>query len=195
MKYYLNNQNKFGNCFILPNSIMQLDLSPMARLIYFYLVYIEDRKTYQCYPSYRTIGKALKIESKTTVAKYVRELDAKFAEKCGVGDYEFLGDELKVDIAVDEGDIIKAGDMEFEVVNLPGHTRCSVGFYCRRKGLFLSNETLDCLKNGKSDEEILRMIKDKFWHEYIKAIYPEDAVNLNTSIMIQLIKNFFLKNA
>ena len=59
-----------------------------------------------------------------------------------------------------------------------------------------AQEILDCLKNGKSDEEILRMIKNKFWHGYIKAIYPEDAVNLNTSIMIQLIKeDFFLKNA
>ena len=56
---------------------MQLNLNPIARLIYFYLVYIEDRKTYQCYPSYRTIGKALNIKSITTVAKYVRELEDK----------------------------------------------------------------------------------------------------------------------
>ena len=77
MRYLYNQQNKFGNCFILPNVIMQLDLSPLARLIYFYLIYIEDRKTYQCYPSYKTIGKALKIKSITTVAKYVRELEDK----------------------------------------------------------------------------------------------------------------------
>ena len=77
MRYLYNQQNKFGNCFILPNVIMQLDLSPLARLIYFYLIYIEDRKTYQCYPSYKTIGKALKIKSKGTVAKYVRELEDK----------------------------------------------------------------------------------------------------------------------
>mgnify|MGYP002556422873 FL=1 len=38
---------------------------------------MEDRKTYQCYPSYKTIGKALKIKSKGTVAKYVRELEDK----------------------------------------------------------------------------------------------------------------------
>ena len=56
---------------------MQLDLNTTALAIYFYLRYIEDRKTYQCYPSYRTIGKALKIKSITTVAKYVRELEDK----------------------------------------------------------------------------------------------------------------------
>ncbi len=56
---------------------MQLDISATALAIYFYLMYIEDRKTYQCYPSYKTIGKALKIKSKGTVAKYVRELEDK----------------------------------------------------------------------------------------------------------------------
>ena len=77
MKYYLNNQYKLSNQFVMPNQIMQLNLNTTALAIYFYLRYIEDRKTYQCYPSYRTIGKALNIESKTTVAKYVRELEEK----------------------------------------------------------------------------------------------------------------------
>lgn len=57
---------------------MQLNLSATALAIYFYLLYIEDRKTYQCHPSYKTIGKALNIKSVNTVAKYVKELE----EKC-----------------------------------------------------------------------------------------------------------------
>lgn len=77
MNYLYNHQNKLRNQFIMPNQIMQLDLNATALAIYFYLRYIEDRKTYQCYPSYRTIGKALKIKSITTVAKYVRELEDK----------------------------------------------------------------------------------------------------------------------
>lgn len=72
----------------------------------------------------------------------MRELDAKFAEKCGVTDYEFLGDELKVDIAVNDGDVIRAGDMEFKALNLPGHTRCSVGYFCEKEELFLACETV-----------------------------------------------------
>ena len=63
MNYLYNQQNKLRNQFIMPNQIMQLDLNATALAIYFYLRYIEDRKTYQCYPSYRTIGKALKIRS------------------------------------------------------------------------------------------------------------------------------------
>ena len=77
MNYLYNQQNKLRNQFIMPNQIMQLDLNTTALAIYFYLRYIEGRKTYQCYPSYRTIGKALKIKSITTVAKYVRELEDK----------------------------------------------------------------------------------------------------------------------
>ncbi len=57
---------------------MNLDLSATALVIYCYLIYVEDREKYECYPSYKTIGKALKIKSKTTVAKYVAELE----EKC-----------------------------------------------------------------------------------------------------------------
>ena len=74
---FLNQQHKLKNQFILPNYVMQLDLSATALAIYCYLMYIEDRKTFQCYPSYKTIGKALDIKSKGTVAKYVQELEDK----------------------------------------------------------------------------------------------------------------------
>lgn len=72
-----NSHNKMSNQFIVPNQIMQLYLSATAIAIYCYLLYIEDRETYQCYPSYKTIGNALKIKSKGTVAKYVQELEDK----------------------------------------------------------------------------------------------------------------------
>ena len=39
-------------------------------------MYVEDRRTFQCYPSYGTIGKAVGM-SGNTVAKYVRALEAK----------------------------------------------------------------------------------------------------------------------
>lgn len=211
----------------------------------------------RCYPEAKVAaGKyAVGIFQRDGAKRVMRELDAKFAEKCGIGDYEFLGDELRVDIPVDDGDIIQAGDMSFEVIYLPGHTRCCVGYFCKEKGLFLSNETLgvydgektivpsylvsyadsiasvekvekldirhilaphygilsqeqtryfldnmksasenialdilSSLKNGRSTDEIISEFKDKFWHGYIKEIYPEDAVNLNTSIMIELIR-------
>ena len=210
------------------------------------------------YPNAKVVaGKyAADVFKRDGAKRTMKELDVKFAEKCGITDYEFLGDELKVDIAVDDGDIICAGNMEFRVINLPGHTRCCVGYYLEKEALLLSNETLgvydgaktivpSCLvsfsdtissiekieklnvaaivaphlgllsktqteyfldnmksatqsaagdllasiKDGLSDEEVIEQFKQKYWHGYIKEIYPEDAVTLNTSIMIHLLRN------
>lgn len=62
------------NYFPLPNVIYHLELSAGAIAVYGYLLHIEDRKTYQCYASYKTIGRAVRM-SVNTVAKYVRELE------------------------------------------------------------------------------------------------------------------------
>ena len=62
------------NYFPLPNEIYQLGLSSGAIAVYGYLLRIEDRTTYQCYPSYSTIGSAVGM-SKNTVRKYVSELE------------------------------------------------------------------------------------------------------------------------
>ena len=56
--------------FPLPNEIFSLGLSPGEIAVYAYLMYCEDRKTFQCHPSYKTIGKAVGM-SKNTVKKYV----------------------------------------------------------------------------------------------------------------------------
>ena len=213
------------------------------------------------YPNAKVVaGKyAVGIFGRDGAKRVMKDLDAKFAKSCGVTDYEFLGDELRVDIAVDDGDIVEAGDMTFEVISLPGHTRCCVGYYLKQERLLLSNETLGvydgdqtilpvCLvsfsdtiasierieqrevaavvaphlgllnkeqtkfylgnmrsaaqnmaedllkriKDGQSDEDIILQLKEKYRHGYIKEIYPEDAMALNASIMIRLIKNELL---
>lgn len=59
--------------FPLPNEIFYLGLSYGEIAVYSYLLYRENRKTFQCYPSYRSIGKALKM-SRNTVSKYVQLL-------------------------------------------------------------------------------------------------------------------------
>ena len=210
------------------------------------------------YPNAKVVaGKyAADIFKRDGAKKMMQKLDANFARACGVVDYEFLGDELRVDIAVEDGDTVRAGDMEFKVLALPGHTRCCIGFYCEKEGLLLSNETLgvydgketimplylvsyaDCIasiekveklpiksilaphwglldeaqtayflrnmkaasanaaatildgiKRGLSDEEIMEWYKQTYWQGYIREAYPEDAINLNTSIIIRLIRS------
>lgn len=64
------------NYFPLPNEIFCLGLSAGEIVVYAYLMYCEDRKTFQCHPSYRTIGRAVGL-SRNTVRKYVEELEQK----------------------------------------------------------------------------------------------------------------------
>lgn len=65
-----------GKFFPLPNEIFQMDLCAGEIALYSYLMRMEDRKTYSCYPSFKTIGNALKM-SRNTVMKYVHSLEEK----------------------------------------------------------------------------------------------------------------------
>ncbi|MBE5781258.1 MAG: MBL fold metallo-hydrolase [Clostridiales bacterium] len=82
------------------------------------------------------------IFSRPGARRTMAELDGKIAKKCGILQYENPIDELRVDVAVKDGDTIRAGEMEFTVIALPGHTKCSVGYYSKQHDLLLCSETL-----------------------------------------------------
>lgn len=65
-----------SNFFLVPNEVFILGLDHGELSVYLYLLYCEDRATYQCHPSYNTIGEAIGM-SKKTVQKYVRSLENK----------------------------------------------------------------------------------------------------------------------
>ena len=71
-----DSKSALRNYYPMPNAVFSLGLKPGELAVYSYLMYIENRKTFQCYPSYGTIGKAVGM-SGNTVAKYVRALEAK----------------------------------------------------------------------------------------------------------------------
>lgn len=73
MSKYLSNRNNISNYFPLPNKVFSLGLCSGEIAVYAYLMFCEDRKTYQCHPSYKTIGQAIGV-SKNTVKKYVDKL-------------------------------------------------------------------------------------------------------------------------
>lgn len=198
---------------------------------------------------------AAKIFQKDSAKNVMRDLDQKFARACGVTEYDDLADNLRVDMPVKDGDSVIAGDMEFLSLHLPGHTRCSVGYYCKEKKLLLGCETIgvyggedvvvpsylvgiemtldsikkvkaldidyilvphygildrektklylekaeenaldvaekisSMLKSGCSDSQVFSYFKERFYSGCIKSIYPIDAMELNTKIMIELIK-------
>lgn len=65
-----------GRFFLLPNEIFTLGLSPGELSVYAYLIFCEDRKTHQCWPSIGRISQHTGM-STNTVAKYIRQLEEK----------------------------------------------------------------------------------------------------------------------
>lgn len=98
----------------------------------------------RAYPGVKVVAGAYaaRIFRKPSARSVMRELDRKFAAKCGIYEYEDLIDSLRVDIEANDEDIIHCGDLRFTAVALPGHTRCSVGFYLPESKLLLGTETL-----------------------------------------------------
>ena len=74
--YFGNKQKALDKFFPVPNMIFNLGLDGGEILVYLYLMYCEDRKTFQCYPGYKTIGSAVGM-SVNTVRKYVQSLEKK----------------------------------------------------------------------------------------------------------------------
>lgn len=103
------------------------------------------------YPNVQVVAGAYaqKIFSKPTARKVMGDLDRKAAAECGVTEYEDLTDDLRADITVTDGDVIECGQMRFTAVDLPGHTKCSVGYYLEENQLLLASESLGvCIGGG-----------------------------------------------
>lgn len=96
------------------------------------------------YPNVQVVAGnyAQSIFRKPTARAVMRDLDRKAAASHGITAYEDLIDELQVDLPVWDGDVINCGRMRFEAVELPGHTKCSVGYYLAENQLLLATETL-----------------------------------------------------
>ena len=77
MFYHQPKKDPRKNFYMVPNAVMRLGLSAGELAVYNYLLYCEDRSTYQCYPSHRTMGEAIGL-SQHTVLKHVKSLE----EKC-----------------------------------------------------------------------------------------------------------------
>lgn len=215
----------------------------------------------QSYPTARVCAGeyAAKIFTKDGAKATMRDLDTKMARSCGVDSYTDLLDKLRVDVPLQDGQVVQVGDMSFLCLHLPGHTKCSFGFFEQNSGLLLAceslgsyngendvvpaalvsckmclesvdrvmglepksllsphygiiegetaalfmrrakeslQETIDmvttALKNGESKQTAAEMFKARYYHGYIPTVYPVDAMNLNTSIMVDLIEREFL---
>ena len=140
---------------------------------------------------------AAKIFEKPTARSTMRRLDRGFARTCGVFEYEDLIDNLKVDIMVNDGDKVKAGNMEFTVINLPGHTKDSIGFYLEENKLLLSSETLG-VYFGKETILPICLVGYQMSLDSFKKAWKFDIENLlvpHYGLLDKAQTDFFLKNS
>ena len=70
-------RSPLGHYFLLPNEILTLGLSPGELSVYVYLIFCEDRQTYQCWPSIGRISQYTGM-SANTVRKYITQLEDKY---------------------------------------------------------------------------------------------------------------------
>ena len=103
------------------------------------------------YPEAKVVASsyAAEIFKRPGAKATMKDLDKKAAQKYGFSGCAADADKLKADITVNDSDIISLGDITFKVLNLPGHTRCSIAYYCEERELLLSCETLG-VYNGKN---------------------------------------------
>ena len=60
--------------FLVPNEVFTMDLNPYEIALYDYLLFREDRKTFECYSKMSSIAKAIGVKSRNTVAKTINSL-------------------------------------------------------------------------------------------------------------------------
>lgn len=83
---------------------------------------------------------------------------------------------IDIDARIDEDDLIHIGDLEFKVINTPGHTIDSICLYCEKENLLFSGDTMFAGAWGRTDlpsgnmEEIMNSINEKI------LILPEETM-------------------
>lgn len=104
---------------------------------------------------------------------------------------------LTADIYVKDDDVLKSGELEFKVIETPGHTSGGMCLYCKGENLLISGDTLFYSSVGRCDlatgdeKTLIKSIKEKLF------ILPDDTVVLpghgeNTSIGFERVNNPFI---
>ncbi len=71
----------------------------------------------------------------------------RYSEMLGLKTKPFLGESNDIN----DGDTIRFGNTEFEVISTPGHTEGGVCYYCRRGGVIFTGDTLFAGSIGRTD--------------------------------------------
>lgn len=104
--------------------------------------------------------------------------------------------ELEADSRVDDEDLIHIGDLEFKVIQTPGHTKGGACLYCEAERLIFTGDTLFSGTWGRTDlptgsfEEIINSITNKL------MVLPDETIvypGHGRTTMISDEKNIYLE--
>ena len=85
---------------------------------------------------------AANVFTRPGAKKLMSELNGEAAKIAGVTYFRPSENELSADITVKDGDMIDMGELKLRVVEMPGHTKCSIGFAEDSEKLLVGCETL-----------------------------------------------------
>lgn len=95
------------------------------------------------------------VFTRPTALKTIYEMDVNAAHELDKKPYlTDCTDRLHVDKVVKDGEVIDVCGLKLETMAFPGHTKCSIGFYCRESKTLFSSETLG-VYNGTAAAPIL----------------------------------------
>ena len=109
-------------------------------------VYVKDE-----WKDARVVGGAYakKILEKPSARRVMREMNDNAARLYRCGEYPYRTEGLTVDLTVSDGDKIEFGGETLRVIEAPGHTRCSVSFFCEKERMLIACETLGVFAGEK----------------------------------------------
>jgi glyoxylase-like metal-dependent hydrolase (beta-lactamase superfamily II) len=123
-------------------------------------------------------GNGFFLEAKVAIHKQDAGIIEKGDEDLSAADY-FDGKlhPKKVDRILSEGDVIKIGKNELEVIHTPGHTLGSICLYDKKSGLLFSGDTCFSTAIGRcdfanSDPDLMAESLRKLSGLKIKNVYP-----------------------
>ncbi len=147
------------------------------------------------------IGGAQKLKAATGAPVYLNRNDILLYDHLDA-QAAWLGmpvpERTKIDVSPGEGDLLKVGPTEFEVLHTPGHTPGSISLWAPAENKVIAGDTLFYDSIGRTDlpggdsRRILTSIRDKL------LVLPEEAVVIpghgpNTTIGREKEFNYFLR--
>lgn len=108
------------------------------------------------------------LKKSLNVPVYIHSLDAPNLENPGADLLRspFTIEGVKPDYLLKDNEIIKVGEVEFQVIHTPGHTEGGVCFYSPEKAILISGDTLFKGSMGRIDFPLSNA--DDMWESLIK---------------------------